>query len=287
MVSLPSCSSLLIRSKTWDRSLHQPPPCQEFSPPGCPSLPLLPVWMNIPSLPPRLSDSHTVVFSGSSGYFLLLNWLSFFWVCKEAKCIYLHFHLGLQSKSIYWRRYKIQETLYIGQWCLSPLQSRHLGTSHSFPDHPHLPCPTFLDLILVWGKARSHRAPNLGCSRAESPGWFDVLSKNSSGDMMPERAYCCDEAASCQLPIAMAFWIIQIASTETCSRLTQNVVQIHCSTHSVILNVTATQYTCTLNGVYHPHWLAQWSHHCSHMCIPVHSPWMPGYIDVCKPFSLY
>ena len=28
---------------------------------------------------------------------------------------------------------KIQEKLYIGQWCLSPLQSRHLGTSHSSP----------------------------------------------------------------------------------------------------------------------------------------------------------
>ena len=142
-------------------------------------------------------------------------------------------------------------------------------------------------VILVLQKVRSHRVPNLGCSGAELPGRFDVLPENSAWDMMPERAYCCDEAASCQLPIAMAFWIIQIASTEKCSRLTQNVVQIHCSTHSVILNVTATQYTCTLNGVYHPHWLAQWSHHCSHMCIPVHSPWMPGYTDVCKPFSLY
>ena len=43
---------------------------------------------------------------------------------------------------------------------------------------------------------------------------------------------------------------------------------------------TATQYTCSLSGVYHPHWLVQWSHHCSHMCIPVHSPWLPGYINV-------
>ena len=29
-------------------------------------------------------------------------------------------------------------------------------------------------------------------------------------------------------------------------------MQIHCSTHSVILNVTATQYTCSLNSVYCP-----------------------------------
>ena len=32
-------------------------------------------------------------------------------------------------------------------------------------------------VILVWGKARSHRAPNLGCKGAESPGWFDVSPK--------------------------------------------------------------------------------------------------------------
>ena len=29
------------------------------------------------------------------------------------------------------------------------------------------------------------------------------------------------------------------------------------------------------NGIYHPHWLAQWSHHFSHICIPVCSLWMP------------
>ena len=27
------------------------------------------------------------------------------------------------------------------------------------------------------------------------------------------------------------------------------------------------------------HWLVQWSRHCAHMCIPVHSPWLLGYID--------
>ena len=50
--------------------------------------------------------------------------------------------------------------------------------------------------------------------------------------------------------------------------------------HSVILNVTATQYTCSFNSVYCPHWLVHWSHHCSCMHIPVHSPWLPGYINV-------
>ena len=49
-------------------------------------------------------------------------------------------------------------------------------------------------MILVLGKARSHRAPNLGCMEAESPGSFDVLPKNSARDVMHD-----------QLPIAAAF----------------------------------------------------------------------------------
>ena len=130
------------------------------------------------------------------------------------------------------------------------------------------------------GKARSHRAPNLGCNRAELPGWFEVWPKNSAWDMMHEQAHCCDEFASHQLPIDVAFWIIQTVSVEECSSLMQNPMQICCFTRSVILNVTATQYTCLLNGVYHPHWLVQWSCHYSRMCIPVHSPWLPGYMDV-------
>ena len=40
--------------------------------PGCPCPLLLAVWMNV-SLSPWLSDFHTVQFSVSSGYFLLLN----------------------------------------------------------------------------------------------------------------------------------------------------------------------------------------------------------------------
>ena len=65
--------------------------------PNCQSLPLLPVWMNAASLIPWLSDFHTVQFSGSSGCFLFLNSLSFFWLCEEAQCIYLHLHLGWKS----------------------------------------------------------------------------------------------------------------------------------------------------------------------------------------------
>ena len=59
-------------------------------------------------------------------------------------------------------------------------------------------------MILVLGKARSHKAPNLGFSGAESPGQFNVSPKNGAGHMMHEWACCCDEAANRQLPIALA-----------------------------------------------------------------------------------
>ena len=135
-------------------------------------------------------------------------------------------------------------------------------------------------VILVLGKARNHRVPNLGCRGAESPGWFDVSPKNSAWDLTHKQACCCDEAANHQLPMAVAFWVIQLVSAEECSSLMQNLMQIHCSTHSVILNAVATQYTCSLNSVYCLHWLVQWSHHFSCMHIPVHSPWLLRYMGV-------
>ena len=135
-------------------------------------------------------------------------------------------------------------------------------------------------VTLVLGKARSHRAPNLGCRRAESPGWFDVSPKNSPWDTMHEQVHRCDEAANHRLPIVAAFWIIQIVSTEECSSLSQNLMQIPCSTLCHFECDGHTQCTCSFNGFYCPQWLEHWSHHCSHMCIPVHSPCLSGYTDI-------
>ena len=97
---------------------------------------------------------------------------------------------------------------------------------------------------------------------------------------MCEWVHCRDEASSHQLPIAADFWIISAVSVGQCSSLRQNLMQIPCCTCSVILNVMATQCTCSLNTIYCPHWLVQWSHCCSCMRIPVHSPWLPAYINV-------
>ena len=141
----------------------------------------------------------------------------------------------MKNRDIYWRRYKIQETLYRGQWRLGLLQSRHLGITHSSPiisfsvqntlQNPLLELPSaaplyFLEshwwseisslskVILVLGKVRSHRAPNMGCTGSESPWWFDVSPKNSSWDMMHERAHCPDEVVNHHLPTAVAIFVV-------------------------------------------------------------------------------
>ena len=89
-------------------------------------------------------------------------------------------------------------------------------------------------VILVWGEARSHIVPHLGCREAESPGWFDGSPKNSARDMTHEQACCYHEAVNHELPIDADFWIIQIVSMEECLSLTKNSMHISCSTHSVI-----------------------------------------------------
>ena len=76
--------------------VHQLPPCLESSPPGCPSLSLLPVWMNVSSSSPWWGTSTQFdLLSVLVVVFKLL--LSFFWLCKEAQCVYLCLHLGRKS----------------------------------------------------------------------------------------------------------------------------------------------------------------------------------------------
>ena len=112
-VSFSSCSYQFICTQMWDHSLHQPPPhllsrplpCCESSPPSYLSLPLLPVWMNVSSLTPFLWTSIQSEFRAVLvGFFVCLFLsllLSFFWLCEEAQCIYLHLHLGWKSSMLY------------------------------------------------------------------------------------------------------------------------------------------------------------------------------------------
>ena len=57
--------------------------------------------------------------------------------------------------------------------------------------------------------------------------------KISTWDVMHDGVYCRDEAANHQLPVAVAFWIIQKVSVDERSSLMQHLMQIHCSTQSL------------------------------------------------------
>ena len=153
----------------------------------------------------------------------------------------------MKNRHIYWGRYKIQETLYIGQWHLCPLQIRHLGTSHGSPNYHQIPQHIFLNLINSLKSLTFKRWFKFREKAEVTGGWLNVFPKNSAWDVMHERGHCGDKAANHQLPIAAAFWIIPIVSVEDCSSLMQNLMQICGSTHSIILNVMATQYTCSPN----------------------------------------
>ena len=105
------------------------------------------------------------------------------------------------------------------------------------------------------GKSQKSQGTNSGLQG----GWVTwviwCFTKNSAWDMMHEQLICSDEAANHQLPTAVAFWIIQIVSMAECPSSMQNLMQICCSTHSVILHALATQYTLrTIHTVHSTQW---------------------------------
>ena len=85
--------------------------------------------------------------------------LTYFCNTLYVNFIYIHIYTGQhivqkvssrvkwKIETFFWRRYKLQETLYTGQGCLSPLQRRHLGTSHSSLNRHQLPRRIFLNFI--------------------------------------------------------------------------------------------------------------------------------------------
>ena len=83
-------------------------------------------------------------------------------------------------------------------------QSPSVAPLYSPQSHQWSEISSLSKVILVLGKARSHRAPNMVCRGAESPGRFDVSPKNSAQGVMHEQVHCRDEAANHQLPIAAA-----------------------------------------------------------------------------------
>ena len=133
-------------------------------------------------------------------------------------------------------------------------------------------------VILVLGKARRHRVPTLGCREAESPGWFDALQKN------------CTRHDVWMVTLSWWRWQSLVAHSHGLLNHPNSFYRVifalklnakfdaYPLLYSVILNVTATQYTCSLYSIYCPHWLVLWSCHCSCMRIPLHFPWLLGYV---------
>ena len=134
--------------------------------------------------------------------------------------------------------------------------------------------------VLVLGKARSHRAPNLGCRGSWVTWVIWYFAKNPCTR--------CDTWAStlswwnCQSPVALSCSLLNPLNSFHGGMFKLNT---KLDADSLLYSLShfecaATQYTCSLNSTYHAPWLVQWSRHCSHMHIPVHSPWLPGYIGV-------
>ena len=109
-VSLPSCFFWFICIQMWNLPVHQLPHC----PPVAALLWILSTWLPVSASPTVGLDecfffNSLVVRLPYSSIFwqfwlvLFLNLLSFFWLCEEAQCIYLCFHLG--QKSLYYFLY--------------------------------------------------------------------------------------------------------------------------------------------------------------------------------------
>ena len=116
------------------------------------------------------------------------------------------------------------------------------------------------------GKARSHRAPNLGCRGSESPGWFDVSPKNCTR---------CDAWAG-----VLSWWSCQSPVAHSCSLLNhvdsfhRGMFKLNTQFDADSLLYLLSHFECDSHTVHMltqwdlpPHWLVQWSHHCWHMCI--------------------
>ena len=168
----------------------------------------------------------------------------------------------MKNRDIYSRRYKIQERVYIGQWHLSPIQSEHLGTSHSSPSHHQLTHHIFLNLIdglkylpfqrwfQFWKK------PEVTGPQLWAAGGLSHL-----GDVMFHKKLCtrCDAWVG-----TLSWWSCQSPAVHSCSLLNHlnsfcrgmfelnTKFDVDSLLYQFILNETPTQYTCSLNGIYRP-----------------------------------
>ena len=160
-----------------------------------------------------------------------------------------HYYNIIQSNFGALKNLELQETVYIGQWCFGPLQSRHLRTSHCSYDHHQLPHYIFLNftnslksslskVILVIRIARSHRAPHRIWAVERLSHLYDLMF--------------CQE-------VLFKMWGVN-----------RHIVSDEADDHQVLSTATF--------------WITQrvW-----HMHIPGHPPWLPDTLIAHQLFSLY
>ena len=173
---------------------------------------------------------------------------------------------------------------------LGPLQSRHLGTSHSSPNRHQLPIIFSWISSMVWnlfpfkgdfsfGKARSHRGPNLGCKGVESPGWLCVLPKKLR--MRSDAWAGMLLWWSCQSPVVHSCGLLNHPSS-----FCKGMFKFNAKLDADSLLYSLSHFECDSHTVHMltqqhlpPHWLVQWSRHCSRMRSPAPSSWLPGYMN--------
>ena len=124
-------------------------------------------------------------------------------------------------------------------------------------------------VILVLGKTRSHRKPNLGYGGLGGLGDSMFCQKNSAWDIIHKQACCHDKAANHLLPIAAAFRIIWITSMEECLRLMKNLIQSHMLTQWRLLPTLTS--TVKLSLLMHVHSSPISSAATLHRCCTNHS----------------
>ena len=113
-VSLPSCSSQFVCTQMWDHPLHQLLPCW----PATTLPPVLSAWLPVSTHPTRLDECvffnslvvglpFSSIFCQFWLFFVFKLLLSFFWLCKEAHCVYLCLHLGRKSQYMIFKHVSI------------------------------------------------------------------------------------------------------------------------------------------------------------------------------------
>ena len=157
---------------------------------------------------------------------------------------------NMDNRAIYWRRYK--KKMHIGQRHIRPLQSGHLGASRSSPSHHQLPCHVYPNRInglkslpLQWWFEFWKKPEVMGHQIWAVGGLSHLDNLMFCQKTLHETWWMSRCIVVMKLPIAVACWIVWILSAEEHSSLMHNLMQIHCSAHSVILNVTDTAHGLT------------------------------------------